>query len=250
MLERIIKDYKTKFSKFIPEIINRRRSQHYEAKRHNKYKNMPLEEIFDTIYKNNDWGEGKNSYYSGIGSNDKEIIEPYIKAVNKYVSSLSDKPVIIDIGSGDFNVSKHLVKNAKYYYACDIVKDLQDYNSTKYKYENIEFLTLNAVEDILPEGDVLIIRQVLQHLSNEQINNLIKKCHKYKTWIITEHVPSSKIFIPNLDMMPGSGIRLLKKSGVVLTEDPFNVKYDLVNNICELNQLGGVIRTSVYKNRL
>ena len=73
----------------------------------------------------------------------------------------------------------------------------------------------------ITKGRFVIIRQVLQHLSNREIISIVKKLASYQFIILTEHIPEGE-FTPNIDIISGQGTRLKKQSGVVLTEAPFN----------------------------
>jgi len=57
--------------------------------------------------------------------------------------------------------------------------------------DNLTFRAIDAVTDPLPPGDLVIVRQVFQHLRNDQIQAILRKFGRYRTWIISEHVPSS-----------------------------------------------------------
>ena len=59
--------------------------------------------------------------------------------------------------------------------AVDIVETLIERNKTLFKRDNLEFLCLDIVKDELPKADCVIIRQVLQHLSNTEIQHILKK---------------------------------------------------------------------------
>jgi len=232
-------------SYFVPNSIKKIRSYRMEILRHNAYKNLPPEYIFKKIYSNREWGT-ENDFNSGIGSHDEKIISPYIIEVKKIFSQFNNKPIVVDIGSGDFNVGSKLVELSEKYIALDIVEDLQMYNKKKYNFKNIDFLTLNAIDQDLPMGDVVIMRQVLQHLNNEQILAILRKCYAYSRWIITEHIPFG-VFVANKNLSAGSGIRLLIGSGVDVLLPPFNVKGFKHKILCEIESAGGLIRTTYFE---
>lgn len=86
-------------------------------------------------------------------------------------------------------------------------------------YKNNEWGT-----DELPDADLVTIRQVLQHLSNEQISKILSKLSKFKYVIITEHILLGDFTIPNLDKIPGPHIRTKVFSSVIIDAPPFKVK--------------------------
>ena len=216
-----------------------------EKRRHNKYQHIPLAQVFHNIYLTNEWGEG--GFNSGAGSHDPELIVPYIEAVQNFLNELPQRPVIIDLGSGDFNVGINFVSLAEAYIACDIVEDLQRFNREQYVASNLKFVCLDISNDELPDGDVVFIRQVLQHLSNMHINRVLEKCRKYSKWVITEHIPDSADFCANIDITAGCGTRLLLNSGVVITEPPFSVAGYNERILCNVRGYGGVVRTVLYE---
>ncbi|PWI29534.1 SAM-dependent methyltransferase [Flavobacteriaceae bacterium LYZ1037] len=194
------------------------------------------------------WGGKAHDFYSGIGSHDPKIINPYLDVVIEFLESKNKTLVVCDLGCGDFNIGKHLTKYTKKYIAIDIVEKLIVRNQKRYQEDNLEFLCLDIIKDNLPAGDCLIIRQVLQHLSNIDIQSFIKKIALYKYIILTEHIPLGT-FTPNKDIISGQGIRLKQHSGVILTESPFNLNIkdekSLGEHILENNK--GRIVTTLYK---
>ncbi len=169
------------------------------------------------------WGGNKFDFYSGIGSYRSDIIHPYIDVVTSFLISFKNPLTVCDLGCGDFNVRKEFVKHTKNYIAVDIVADLITYNKEKFKEENLEFHCLDIAVDDLPSGDCVLLRQVLQHLSNAEVQSIVNKLSDFKYVIVTEHIPEGD-FIPNNDIISGQGIRLKKESGVHLSALPFNFK--------------------------
>ena len=231
----------------LPKSILDMRARAAEARQHRKYSSMPVAQVFSEIYSNKEWGGEKGSFYSGTGSHDPSIVTPYVQVVRDILSSFTDKPVLIDLGSGDFNVGRQFADLAGHYYACDIVPELQVYNRTIFDFPNVEFLVVNAVEDSLPDGDIIFVRQVFQHLSNADVQQVLAKMMKYPRWVITEHLPGTSGFQPNADITAGCGIRVLFNSGLVLTEPPFSVSGYSTRVLCEVPEQGGVIRTILFE---
>ena len=100
------------------------------------------------------------------------------------------------LGCGDFNVGKELVPYTKKYVAVDIVTDLIAHHKEKFKEENLEFRCLDIAVDDLPSGDCALLRQVLQHLSNTEVQKIVHKLPDFKYVIVTEHIPEGD-FVPN-----------------------------------------------------
>ena len=218
----------------------------YEARQRRLADRAP-QDIFETIYREKMWG-GRSllgRFYSGSGSHADHIVRPYVEAVRGHVSRMPQKPRIVDIGCGDFHVGRQLVGLASSYLACDIVRPLIDSHRTKFRQPGLEFRVLDAINEPLPDGDLALIRQVLQHLNNAEVAAIVAKLPQYRSVIVTEHLPTGD-FEPNLDKATGVDTRLRDRSGLVLTEPPFGLRPRLSQVICEVPEHGGVIRTVAY----
>ena len=106
---------------------------------------------------------------------------------------------------------------------------------------------MDIATDQLPSGDCVIIRQVLQHLSNTEVQNVLQKLANYKYVILTEHLPGGE-FNPNKDIISGQGIRLKKQSGLDVLVPPFNfqIKEERLLLSLPLNSNKGIIVTTLY----
>ena len=203
----------------------------------------PTKAAMQQIYEQKLWGGKDVDFYSGEGSHHLDIVEPYLKAV---ISFLKNKKLsVCDLGCGDFNIGQHLIKYTKNYIAIDIVERLIERNQNHFKAYNLEFQCLNIAADKLPNADCVILRQVLQHLSNAEIASITKKLNAYKYIILTEHLPVGD-FISNKDIISGQGIRLKQQSGVNLFAAPFNLKVKNETILNEVTVDKGRIVTTLY----
>ena len=197
------------------------KSDNKSAKRNKKP--WPTKKAMQQVYQERLWGSGASEFYSGEGSHLPEIVEPYVKTVFDFLSQFNKNISVCDLGCGDFNIGKELVSYTKKYSAVDIVPELILRNQNLFQIPNLEFQCLDIAKDDLPIADCAIIRQVLQHLSNAEVLQIIRKLKQYKYIIVTEHLPSDE-FIANVDIISGQGTRLKKKSGIQLLQPPFNLK--------------------------
>jgi SAM-dependent methyltransferase len=129
---------------------------------------------------------------------------------------------VVDLGCGDFGVASRLIGSHLHYTGIDVVPDLVRYNQEHFASAHVEFRCMNIIEDDLPEGDLCLVRQVLQHLSNEQILKTLKSLARYRHVIATEHVYTGPGLRRNRDKPQGPGTRMPKRSGVFLDSPPFN----------------------------
>jgi hypothetical protein len=214
------------------------------------YRNKSAQEVFHKIYQENIWG-GEGDFHSGSGSADSKVIQPYVKSLKEFCASFENKPTAVDLGCGDFIIGSQTFMFFSQYTACDVVKKLIDRNAAKYNHANLKFVALDAIKDAFPQADILIIRQVLQHLSNKDIINVILNIgDKFRFWVVTEEIPTKPDFIPNLDKPTGPHIRMVlveSGSGVVLTKPPFNIKPKSNTLLCHVDMGSSVLETRVYE---
>jgi SAM-dependent methyltransferase len=219
---------------FVPASIARRLKFISLQKRSNA-------DIFGEIYRTKTWGGPDKDFYSGPG-NEPDVIAPYISGVRRFLAKHPGS-VVVDIGCGDFVAGSQLLDLAKTYIGCDVVADLIERN--RRKFPNVNFEALDAAKDPLPSGDIVIVKQVLQHLRNDQIQAIVNKLRQYKIWIICDHIPIGS-FTANIDVQTGPGVRIRFNSGVVLTEAPFSVKPRTTEVLSEVASYHGIIRTLAY----
>lgn len=211
-------------------------------------KPWPTKAAMQQIYSENLWGGSTYDFYSGEGSHLSEFVDPYVNVVTSFLNSLKEPITVSDLGCGDFNVGEQLVKHTKKYFAVDIVPKLIQRNKKLFKAKNLLFQCLDIAKDDLPPADCVILKQVLQHLSNKEVHQVVKKLVNYKYVILTEHIPGGK-FKPNKDIISGQGTRLKKNSGLNITESPFNfeAKEERLLLSIHLEESKGVIETKLYK---
>ena len=218
-------------------------------KKENKIKKpWPTKDVMEQVYELHLWGSNNSKFYSGIGSHDPQIIEPYITTITSFLNSFKKPITVCDLGCGDFNIGKRLVKFTQKYIAVDIVSSLIIHHKEKFKNENLEFHCLDISVDDLPFGDCAIIRQVLQHLSNEEVQNIANKLKVFKYIIVTEHIPDKK-FTPNKEIISGQGTRLKKQSGIDLLAPPFKFKVEEERELLSihLKNSQGIIVTNLFR---
>ncbi|MEM5564334.1 class I SAM-dependent methyltransferase [Psychroserpens sp. AS72] len=219
------------------------------TKRESKTKKTPwpTKKAMEQVYDRKLWGENSTPFYSGEGSHHPKIVNPYLEAVTSFLTSFKSPLVVCDLGCGDFNVGKTLVKHTKKYIAVDIVPNLITHNTEKFIGDNLEFKCLDIAVDDLPIGDCVLLRQVLQHLSNSETQNILSKLFNFKYVILTEHLPVGD-FIPNIDIISGQGIRLKKQSGIQILASPFNfkIKKESILSSITLDDSKGIIVTTLY----
>lgn len=134
---------------------------------------MNRKEIFENIYNSNIWNNNDITIpKSGPGSTIKNT-ETFRLFLDRFVYRHKIES-IVDIGCGDLTwMPKTLSFNKISYTGIDIVQSIID--NHKIKYPNQKFMCLDCVEEDIPAGDIVIIRDVLFHLKIEEIKKILKK---------------------------------------------------------------------------
>jgi len=212
-------------------------------------------QVFSEIYQKGTWGKTGVGFNSGSGSSTHAVVAPYVDAMNQFLATLPEQSrTVVDLGCGDFRVGRQLLPACTSYTGVDVVPDLIEHLQATITDPRARFLCMDIIEDELPAGDVCLVRQVFQHLSNAQIARVLKKLDRYRTVFITEHFPSDKIsIIPNKDKVHGGGIRLFEDSAVYVERPPFNFAPSRMQLFLEVPDHGfesyqsGTIRTFKFE---
>jgi len=188
----------------------------------NKFKKS--ENIFNDIYKSHKWGKSNSGFSSGAGTRSTNVAI-YIEEIQKFVKK-NCITSIVEFGCGDFTVMSEILDNREINYTgYDISSVILSSNRGKYRRSNIEFIQSDCSNILFDpkRGDLLIIRQVLQHIDNESIKNILRHLDKYEFVIITEHLAKypSKF---NIDKVIGAHTRVHYNSGVFIDKPPFQIK--------------------------
>jgi SAM-dependent methyltransferase len=196
-------------------------------------------EIFSDIYENNRWGGKPGTYTSGSGSR-PDVIGAYISVLRALIRNEGVK-YIVDLGCGDFEVARRILSSELRYVGCDIVPDLVARNAARFGSKHIEFRNLDVVTDPLPKGDLCIIRQVFQHLSNEDIAKTLRKTRQYQLLVVTDEQLTGDNAPTNIDINPYHGTRRLFGRGLKLELGPF---FERVEILLEHSSGSGYAATS------
>jgi SAM-dependent methyltransferase len=173
-----------------------------------------LTSTFNLIYRVGSWGkdaDGRGT--SGTGST-LEITREYRAYLEDFIRTHRVKSVV-DAGCGDWTFSSAIDWGGASYLGVDIASDVVRAVRRKYEKGNVRFQVGDITEE-LPPADLLISKDVLQHLSNELIRKFIRnnlKQGKYK-WVLLTNDRGSE----NRDIEPGY-YRLID-----LSAPPFDVE--------------------------
>lgn len=196
-----------------------------------QYGGLGLKETFDRIYAVRAWAGGSNEQLcSGPGSTGRYVRE--YCALLKGLLITHDLHSLADLGCGNFNTGKAIVRITDRYTGVDISQLVVEANTRLYGNNRVRFVRADLTTDRLPAADVGIVRQVLQHLSNAEVQMVLENVrHTYPIAFITEHVYVGRGCKPNLDITHGPGTRVPWRSGVFIDQPPFNLPAALVADV-------------------
>jgi SAM-dependent methyltransferase len=150
---------------------------------------------FEHIYNTNYWGFG-----SGHGS-----LPSVTKAYRAYIEDfLIENKIdsILDYGCGDWQFSRLIRWGNVRYTGVDIADAVIEMNQRKYGSKNIRFKTINPGSTEIPDADLLISKDVLQHMTRSDIEIFLKNIlPRYKLALITNCItPEERL---NIDIPSG-----------------------------------------------
>jgi hypothetical protein len=169
-------------------------------------------EEFRRIYAGQHWGGGKGEFFSGSGSRGPAVAH-YIPAITAQLralhASLGRDLVVVDIGCGDYFVGRHLVEACPFirYVGCDIVPELAENLQARFGSDRVRFESLDIVTNDPPEGDVCLVRQVFQHLSNRDVLAAVQRLRAFEAVYLTETQPIMRHGLPNPDKPSNGHVR-------------------------------------------
>ena len=182
------------------------------------------QKTFERIYASHAW-RGKSR--SGPGS-DSERNRTYIEFLNRLlVDNRSRIRSVLDMGCGDWTLARQIDWGDIRYTGIDVVPQLVLENRQRFGSETIQFSVADAVEDDLPTADLVIMKDVLQHLSHQSVTKVLTRMADCAYALAVNDIGrrgavdsllkvfSRRFSKPNIDIQDGQ-VRLLK-----LLEPPF-----------------------------
>jgi hypothetical protein len=185
---------------------------------------LSVGQAFDQVYRTSMWKRGNST--SGPGS-EGPLAQRYITVVLDYASRHGLRTVV-DAGCGDFTVGSILAPHFERYTAFDASQHIIETNRQRYAHltdQNVTFTVADMTSEVFPEADLILIRQVFQHLTNAQIERALEnlEASKWRRALVTEEVfdPSGNSS-PNVDLPSHTfRTRVAQGSGVFLDKLPF-----------------------------
>jgi len=171
-------------------------------------------QVFDEIYKKNNWGDAESVSGPGSRLDRTDKIRAALPPLLMKYECLS----ILDIPCGDFNWMNTL-ELAIEYIGGDIVGDLVRLDQERYGNDHRKFIELNLLQDPLPSMDLILCRDCLVHFSNSDVIIALKHIKKSGSkYLLTSTFPERR---KNQRIVTGEW------RPVNLSEHPFNLPIPL-----------------------
>ena len=136
---------------------------------------------FSEIYANNEWEFG-----SGEGS-----LEINTRGYRRFLQQfLARRKIasVVDMGCGDWQFSRLLDWSGVHYQGYDIVPQVIATNQERFARDGVSFQLYSGDPAELPPADLLIAKDVLQHLPDAAIRAFLPALSKYKYALLTNCV--------------------------------------------------------------
>jgi len=138
-----------------------------------------LESIFDFIYARQVWGGG-----SGAGSDLKNTVL-YVAYVQALMDCY-DVRSVLDLGCGDWRFSRYLDFSNRTYLGLDIVPSVVAANRSAFGTSTVRFEKADvSAQAPFGDYDLILCKDVLQHLSNARVSEILAGCRSAPFALIT-----------------------------------------------------------------
>lgn len=177
------------------------------------------EEVFTYIYDHEMWGVNEDGTPSSGWGSWPEFALPYLQFLVDFMNTHQIRSVV-DVGCGDWAFSRYVDWGPIVYTGIDVVKEVIEKNGRRFSSPNIRFVHGDILKMELPKGELLVCKDVLQHLTNADIALFLSKIKKFKHCLITNDcvVCNEPVGLENKDTTRGPNRPL------DLTKPPFNIE--------------------------
>lgn len=178
--------------------------------------------VFNDIYEKGEWARDNNGkiltyqWTSGSGSS-PENCKFYMEFLKDFLKK-HDIKTVVDLGCGDWQFSHLINWNGIQYTGIDVADSVIEKNVKNYSAKNIAFIRADAIEYSLPKADLLLCKEVFQHLPFKDIWLILAQFNKYKYCLILNDVDPTTLTCENVDMSRGA------YRPIDLTKPPFSLK--------------------------
>jgi 2-polyprenyl-3-methyl-5-hydroxy-6-metoxy-1,4-benzoquinol methylase len=204
-----------------------------------------LKSRFKAIYEAGVWQHGHTDTTPGSGEGSSLAATAALRqALPSLLNDLNAK-TLLDVGCGDFFWMQHVTIDQNYV-GIDVVESVIDTNTKLYGRLGRDFATRDATIDELPDADVVLCREVMFHLSFDDVLKLLRNVlSKKRSYLIAtsdrqtafnSDIPTSDFRLLNMETWP------LKFPPPVREIDDSAVFPRRIVGVWDARQLGDLVR--------
>jgi SAM-dependent methyltransferase len=152
-----------------------------------------LKEAFEGAYSDGRWGVG---FGSGHGSRPRATRESRI-FLEDFVRANRVRR-IVDYGCGDWQIARLIDWQGASYFSLDVVPALIERNMREFGKTGVEFIVIPDDPADLPQADLLLCKDVLQHLPVADVEEILRSVvPRFPMALVTNDAPTTRA---NLDI--------------------------------------------------
>jgi SAM-dependent methyltransferase len=142
------------------------------------------EQVFDFIYRSAEWGQDPQT---GLGTSGHGST---LAASNDYRNLLTKFLIerkiasVVDVGCGDWQIGREIDWSGIAYLGVDVSSVVLS-RVKMFESDNIRFVEGDARTMALPDADLLLLKDVLQHWSNTDIQRFVPRISRFRFALIT-----------------------------------------------------------------
>lgn len=140
-----------------------------------------VQKTFSEIYADGVWGKG-----SGPGSSGSDTIG-YRRFLQEFLL-WNHIESVVDVGCGDWQFSRFMDWTGIDYTGFDVVESVIEDNRARFAQDNVHFELSDGRFDALPQADLLIVKDVLQHLDTRRIREFLGAAERFGLTLVTNTV--------------------------------------------------------------
>ena len=187
-----------------------------------------VQNIFSKIYKSKEW----NDPFSGPGST-YDTTKKYVEIVSSIIQKKGITS-ILDVGCGYWTFSSKINWNSSKYLGIDVVEETIIYNK-QFESDYRKFCCCNILDIDIQPYDLVICKDVLQHLSNNTCILIIERMKTSKWMLLTNDITEVNHDCKDGEWRPinvrADPFNLIAEKQWLFDSVPYQKQSSLINNM-------------------
>ena len=193
---------------------------------------------FEQIYAKGTWASDIQGKGTSGGGSTLDATKVYRVFLQDFLAKQRIRSVV-DAGCGDWEFSQAIDWTGIDYLGLDIVPSVIAENRRRFGAGKVRFAVADIVRDELPPADLLVVKDVLQHLSNADIARFLAQLPRYRHVLLVNDVLPDSLSAEPADIPTGRYRRL----------DPTRPPFSLPGVKVLVWRYGGATKLVVYLKR-